>query len=299
MFAYDFRVPEERKAVVDMRSLPVRSVSVAVLDLEMTGLDPLVDRVCEVALVRAEGSAVVEEFQSLVRPGVRMSAGAVRVHGLRDQDLVDAPAFEEVSERVRSVLEGALLIGHHVTHDLEFLQAEFDRAPQPLAPPLYVDTLLIARRLFAFPKNNLASVCSGLGISVGSLHRALHDARATLAVWQRMVEILDPDGTLTVGELIDLVGALAPNSPRRLHQQRLLAEAFRAGRTVIIDYASHEAMPIGAARREIGIWRMKPPYVQAWCFLRQGERVFRFDRIRAVEEGSREYEAPRQFVARV
>lgn len=285
--------------MLDLLRQPARKVPVAVLDLEMTGLDASHDRICEVAVVRGEDGTFVAEFQSLVRPGVKVSAGALRVHGLDDKALADAPAFDALLDSISRILEGAVVVGHNVAHDLEFLHRAFELAGRTLPPPVSVDTLLISRRIFAFPKNNLPTVCAMLGVPSGSFHRALADARSTWAVWNRMLEILDPQGEVTVGELIELISALAPNSPLRLHQQRLLREAFRSQRTVIIDYASHEASPIGACRREISIWRLKLPYVQAWCFLREGERVFRFDRIRSVEPGVREAEVPRTFQARI
>ena len=45
-------------------------------------------------------------------------------------------------------------------------------------------------------------------------------------------------------------------------------------------------------RREIGVWMLNLPYIQAWCYLRQGERIFRLDRIQQVLPGGRTYEIP-------
>ena len=296
---YSAGTMKESSAVLDLLRHPVRKVPVAVLDLEMTGLDASRDRICEVAVVRGEDAVCVLEFQSLVRPGVKVSAGALRVHGLQDSALVGAPSFEALADSIARIVEGAVIVGHNVAHDLEFLHRAFELAGRSLPPPISVDTLLISRRIFAFPKNNLPTVCAMLSVNASSFHRAMADARATWAVWNRMLEILDPQGQVTVGEILEWIGALAPNSPLRLHQQRLLREAFRSQRTVIIDYASHEAAAIGACRREISIWRLKLPYVQAWCFLREGERVFRFDRIRSVEPGVRLAEVPQTFQARI
>lgn len=279
--------------MTDLLHQPVRSVAVAVLDLEMTGLDPTRDRVCEVAIVRADGAHVVAEWGALVRPAVRMTASAFRVHGISDEMVAAAPPFADLADDVQELLTGCVVIAHNVTHDLEFLHREFELGQRDLPPPVAIDTLLMARRLFAFRRNNLPSACEELGVPVEGLHRALADARTTWLLWRRMIEILDPDGTVTVGELIDLVGALAPNSPLRLHQQRQLRDAFRHQRTVWIDYQSTEAPTHGVTRREIGVWRLKLPYIQAWCYLREGERVFRLDRIRSVAPGDREYEIPK------
>lgn len=262
------------------------------LDLELTGLSPNHDRICEVAIVRGRVGAVHGELQALCRPHAPMSPGALACHGLSESMLHDAPRFAELAPEVAGMLEGAVLVAHNVPFDLGFLQRELEAAGVFVAPPVALDTLLIARRLFAFPRNNLGEVCAGLGVQIERAHRALSDARATYEVFCRMVEVLDPDGTLTVGELSDLVDALAPNSPLRLRQQKVLREAFRDRRTVLIDYQSTADPTAGLVGREVAIWFLRPPRAQGWCFLRSAERVFRFDRMRSVVRGEQAYEIP-------
>jgi DNA polymerase III epsilon subunit family exonuclease len=276
----------------DLLNTPARAVSIAVVDLEMTGLRAESDRVVEIAVVRADGSEVLLEYDTLVRPPIEMTEGAVRVSGITAEMLKDAPRFVEVAREVEDALSGAVLVCHNVPHDLAFLDRELRSSGVDLGPPVSLDTLEMSRRLFAFPRNNLAEVCGRLGITLESRHRALADARATFAAYHTMLDILDPAGTLTVEELVDLLGALAPNSPLRRRQERLIKDAFRARRTVIIDYVSTEDPREGVVRREVAIWKVKLPRIQGWCYLREGERVFRLDRVRHVELGERTYEIP-------
>ena len=98
--------------------------------------------------------------------------------------------------------------------------------------------------------------------------------------------------------LQELLGALAPNSPLRKRQERLLRDAFRRRRTVWIDYLSTSDPLEGTVRREVAIWKMKTPRIQGWCYLREGERVFRLDRMREVTAGEQAYEVP-PFKARI
>ncbi len=272
----------------DLLQRTLSDVPIAVLDLEMTGLDPDVDRVCEVAVVRTDGV----EYQTLVRPEAPMSKGALKVHGLTADVLADAPSFATVAASVREALEGCVVVAHNAPFDLGFLHREYEAIGQAFLPPVAIDTLVMSRRLFAFPQNNLGSVCGRFKIELVDAHRALADARATLAVYKHMVNVLDPKGTVTVGELLSLLGALAPNSPLRLRQQRMLRESFEARSSVFIDYQSSDSPLRGLVHREVGIWLMRLPYIQAWCYLRKGERVFRLDRIREVAEAGRDYEIP-------
>lgn len=282
-----------------LRDRLLREVDVAVVDLEMTGLSPERDRICEVAVVRGRAGQVTREYQRLVRPDAPVTPGALECHGLTDEALRGEPAFTDVAAEVVALLDGAVVVAHNVPFDLGFLQREIEASGLRMAPPVTLDTLLIARRLFAFHRNNLGEVCAALEVPLEGAHRAMPDARATFGVFSKMVEILDPDGTVTVGELADLVEALAPNSPLRLRQQKVLREAWRHRRTVRIDYQSTSEPTAGVVHREVAIWFLRFPRVQGWCHLREGERVFRLDRMRAVSAGDRSYEIPEDAEPRI
>lgn len=284
----------------DLFEVLAREAPVAVVDLEMTGLSPVVDKICEIAVIRGRDGTAEREFHSLVRPGAPMSAGAVAVHGLTQEILEDAPAFPQIAGAVSDALGDAAVVAHNVPSDLGFLQRELEACGHPFQPvPITVDTLLMARRLFAFRRNNLAEVAQVLGVDLPGAHRALHDARATFRIYARMLEILDPGRTVTLRELNDLVDALAPNSTLRLRQRKVLKAAHRDRRTVWIDYQSTSDPTEGTVRREVAIWHLRLPRIQGWCHLRESERVFRLDRMTRVELGDRSYEIPAHTRSRI
>ncbi len=272
--------------------LPLREAPVAVLDLEMTGLSPEGDRICEVAVCRGQGGRIEREFQTLVKPAVPMSKSARDCHGITDRMLFGAPIFGEIAGDVVEALRGAVVVCHNVDFDMGFLHRELDGAPVVLPPPVTLDTLLMARRLFAFRRNGLAAICQQLDIRLDDAHRALADARATFRVFDRMVRSLDPHGTVTVGETGDLVGALAPNSSLRLEQQQILRDAHRERRRVRVAYQSTSDPLDGVVEREVSVWFLRLPRVQGWCHLREAERIFRVDRMREVELLDRTFEVP-------
>lgn len=277
----------------------MRDVEFAVLDLEMTGLSPERDRICEVAVIRGRLVGRRVELSTLVRPEVPMTPGAIACTGITDALLADAPRFDQIAAEVADALDGAVVVGHNIVFDMGFLHRECEHAGRRVAPPFTLDTLLMARRLFSFPRNKLLDVCAALGVKVAAAHRALADARATFDVLERMIDALDPSQTLTVGELSDLVDALAPNSPLRLRQQKVLREAFRDRVSVRIDYVSSSEPASGVVSREVSIWFLRLPKVQGWCHLRGGERVFRVDRMRNVARGERSYVIPNDAVSRI
>src|SRR4051812_22150517 len=61
--------------------LPMHEAPLALVDLEMTGLDPKVDRVIEICIVRRVGGAIAGKIETLVDPGENAHFGT-DVHGL-------------------------------------------------------------------------------------------------------------------------------------------------------------------------------------------------------------------------
>src|SRR5690349_15882252 len=87
---------------------PIGAAPLAFVDLEMTGLDPKVDRVIEVAVSRRRGGDVEDAFDSLVNPGPNVSF-KTDVHGLGPASLAKAPPFAEVAARIAEICSGAVL----------------------------------------------------------------------------------------------------------------------------------------------------------------------------------------------
>lgn len=98
-------------------------------DLETTGTDPESDRIVELAAVGPD------EEEPLVRrynPGRPIPPGATAVHGISDDDVADAPAFEEEAGWVQELIEGRVLCGYNIrSFDTVMLDLELRRAGQP------------------------------------------------------------------------------------------------------------------------------------------------------------------------
>jgi DNA polymerase-3 subunit epsilon len=163
----------------------------AFVDLEMTGLDPTKDHVVEVCIERWVGDTQVASHSSLVMPPARVG-GASHVHGLDEAALQGAPSFGELTTRIHEILRGAVLVAHAARWDVAFLEAELARVGSPLSIPHYVDTLVLARRAFAFRSYSLDALTQSLAIPRGRAHRAEADVAALRAVFARATAILAP-----------------------------------------------------------------------------------------------------------
>ena len=161
----------------------------AVIDVETTGFSAKDDRIVEVgvartdfsALARGETSLYFETFEARVNPGVKIPASASRVHGIYDDDVKNAKPFEEIAQQLRDFIGSRPVVGHNVSFDEKFLNAEFKRAGvTTLQGNRSYCTMLRFRELFPGEKSSLDAVAAMTGHSRrGTHHGALEDATLT------------------------------------------------------------------------------------------------------------------------
>lgn len=262
---------------------------VAALDLEMTGLDPVADRICEVGLVTGVGRHATARWSTLVRPEVPVGAGARAIHGISDVELAAAPPFDDIAADVAERLHGRVVLAHNATTDRAFLEAAWRRAGVAPSVGCWVDTLQLARNLLALRSHRLAALARALGVPARGLHRALADAQAAWEIGHALLALVDVQGAWTVGEVCEVEAAFAPDGPRRAAHLAVLKQSRAARRAVGIAYASRDdAGRWRRTEREIAVLAVRAQTLDAWCFLRGERRVFRLERIHAAHPTDRD-----------
>jgi len=188
------------------RARPWRDAVFWALDLETTGLDPVVDHVLSVGMVpiRAGTIRYGERFHRLVRPPLPLdllSTEGLRAHHILPSDLDTAPPLTALlTELDRRLCEGVLVL-HHAPLDLAFLAAGYAAADVAWPRPAAVDTvelLLRAQRLQhrfdpAAPPAPAALALARQAFSLPphGAHDALADAVATAELFLALVARLD------------------------------------------------------------------------------------------------------------
>lgn len=150
-----------------------------VVDLETTDKDVERSEIVEIAAVRVRHGRIVDEYQTLVKPRVPITAGALREHGISEADVARAPCFEAIWTAFRDFCGSDILVAHNgYEFDFPILRRMAAKLPRGAHFSTY-DTLPLARTLHSTSRK-LPHLARRYGIHTGQSHRALDDCR-TLA----------------------------------------------------------------------------------------------------------------------
>jgi len=158
----------------------------AFVDVETTGCTPGRHRVIDVAVIGVRGGAVEYEWQSLVNPGGRVSAGITALTGIDNDMLADAPPFAAIAGELRARLAGRVFVAHNVRFDYGFIRREFAHLGRDWRAPHFC-TVRLSRALYPeMSHHNLDAVMERHAIHVEQRHRAMPDARVLVEFWRRL-----------------------------------------------------------------------------------------------------------------
>lgn len=159
-----------------------------VLDTETTGFDPKTgDRMIEVGCIEIHDLLPTgRTFHRLINPERLIPPDAIRVHGITDDKVRDAPKFAEVVDDLMEFIGDAPMIAHNAQFDRNFIDHEFARCGRAVYDEgRWIDTLKLAQTRFPGMANSLDALCKRYKISLveRSLHGALIDARLLAEVY--------------------------------------------------------------------------------------------------------------------
>lgn len=159
---------------------------ICVFDFETSGLDPVNDRVIEMAAIRVIKGITVSEFRTFVRYDGKLVPKITELTGITDEHLVGGMEEKHAFLNLRRVMgPNTLLVAHNATFDLAFLHYAMFRIQQITFGNPFIDTLTIARDRTPYP-HTLTDMCGKYGIKLNGAHRALADVEGTLDLLNAM-----------------------------------------------------------------------------------------------------------------
>ncbi len=177
------------------------------LDLETTGLDPAKDKIIEFGAIKfgndyfEKTPAQHETLQILINPGARLPHIITHITNLTDEDLAEAPSFEEKKEEIANFIGDLPIVGHNIKFDTDFLRqkgidiknTEYDthELASMILPNLNSYSLEVLSQL--------------LEIKHKEKHRALDDSIAAAELFLKLTtkfKELDPNLAIKIKDLI-------------------------------------------------------------------------------------------------
>jgi len=160
--------------------------SIVAIDIETTGLNEERDAIIEIGAIKFKGHRVEDEWSSLINPGRHIPEFITGLTGISDVEVRNAPRFRDIAGELEEFVGNAPVVGHSVRFDLGFLQ----KHGGILHYNEVIDTYELASVLMpTASRYNLASLGKQLGILLPATHRALDDAKVTMAAFNRLFEI--------------------------------------------------------------------------------------------------------------
>lgn len=103
----------------------------AFIDLETTGTDIGKDRIVEIAIIKIMPEGANISKVKRINPGIPIPKEATEIHGIRNEDIKEAPLFKEVANELRQFINNCDIAGYNSNRfDIPLLVEEFLRAGQ-------------------------------------------------------------------------------------------------------------------------------------------------------------------------
>ncbi|NTW97796.1 MAG: DNA polymerase III subunit epsilon, partial [Oscillochloris sp.] len=208
------------------------------LDVETTGLQAGVDEIIEFAAVKFRGGEIIERYSQLVAPRQPLPLKITRLTGIRPEDLVGAPRFNEIGADVARFIKSYPLVGHSVGFDLGMLRAQGMSFSQPAYDTFELATLLMPQ----ISVYKLSAIAERLGIPHPADHRALNDSEVTAQVFMHLLSLIGQIDLRDLSEISRLTARVA------FPMRDLFEEALRERAKNVFVEASRPAAPTPSLR---------------------------------------------------
>jgi len=160
----------------------------AIVDIETTGGHAMANGITEIAIVLHNGRETEGRFHTMINPKVNIPRYITALTGITNEMVYDAPAFEDIAEKIYSLLHQRIFVAHNVNFDYSFIkhhlqQAGYDFNARKLC------TVRMARKVFpGFASYSLGNICRELQIAITNRHRAMGDTMATVQLFEKILQ---------------------------------------------------------------------------------------------------------------
>lgn len=144
-------------------------------------------QVVEIGAILLRNGFPIHEYEQLITPVGDLPISAKLFSKITEADTAEQPKAAQVMPIFIESLMPLTIIGHNISYDIAAINREADRIGCPHLVNNVIDTQRLGSDMFPnAPSMSLLELSRLLGIADEEAHRALQDARQTLACWHRL-----------------------------------------------------------------------------------------------------------------
>lgn len=181
------------------------------MDLETTGLDPLLNEIIEIGAIKTEAGEAKDIFNKLILPEGPISSEITNITGISQEMVAGSPRIADVLDEFVKFTGDSTLIIHNADFDIAFIKEALKKWKKNGIQNPVICTLRVARALLPNLGNHkLHTIAHYFKIPISARHRAIGDCEATFQVWLEMAKKLKDKGVGTKEQLENFIRENTP-----------------------------------------------------------------------------------------
>lgn len=184
----------------------LKEVVFAITDIETTGSIKGRDRIIDLAAIKMRNGEVVGKFDTLVNPEKPIARQIVRLTGISDKTVANAPVIEQVLPEFVDFVGSSIFVAHNALFDFHFINSEILRLGiKPLQNRVEVCSFRLAKKLLPDANSyGVVGLAKHFDYKIENHHRAMSDVLATKHFFDRLLKLLEERNITTLFQLVEM-----------------------------------------------------------------------------------------------
>ncbi len=185
---------------------PLDAITFIILDTETTGFNAEEDAIFSFSATQVKAGAELSTLSTLINPERSIPKVVVELTQVDEVAVNQAPVMDDMIHRVLDFLANGILVGYHITHDLNFLNAYLRKSNLKKLPHQSFELRQLMERLYHKPFPTLDDALNFLDIPSIERHSADGDVRVMCMIWDILYDKFKAQNLVTLYDLYNLVG---------------------------------------------------------------------------------------------
>ena len=190
----------------------IENTTFAIIDVETTG-GVSKGRMTEICIILVKNREIQNTYTTLINPGCLIPTTITALTGIDNQMVGSAPSFAEVAREIYEFTKDTVFVAHNVNFDFGFFKKQFAELGITYLRKKLCTVRLSRKIIPGLPSYSLGRLTRSIGIQLTGAHRAEADTRATVKLFNKLLEIDAITGYETILKALDVTSKEATLPP--------------------------------------------------------------------------------------